>query len=90
MIFIRGISLQDPVLRDQTLRTFGQEDFVAELDRFIDLSSLNQIGVRLKDRIDFFRSRNLLPIQDPAAGLIDDPVSQLAIVGDLLPKRLNG
>ena len=49
MIFIRRVSVQDAVLRDQALRALSQEDFMTELDGFVDLSSLNEIGMWFED-----------------------------------------
>src|SRR5712691_5830504 len=37
----------------QVLSTFGQKDFMAELDRGEHLAALDQIGVCFKDGVDF-------------------------------------
>src|SRR5436309_12069022 len=54
LIFIAGISIQNAVLCDETLSAFGEEHFVAEFDRLVNLAALDQIRMRLKDRVEFF------------------------------------
>ena len=54
VIFIARISIQNAVLRDETLSAFGEEHFVAEFDRLVNLAALDQIRMRLKDRVEFF------------------------------------
>ena len=63
---------------------------MTELDRFIRLAAFDQVRVRFENRVDFFRSGNLLSIHDAAAGLIHDAVSQLAEIRDLFPQRFDG
>ena len=62
---------------------------MAELDRLVNLAAFDQVCVRLKDRIDLFRSRNLFPFQDTTLSLIKDAVSNRAIVDDLLAQCRN-
>ena len=45
--------------------------------------------MRLEARVDFLGRRDLLVVDDAAAGLIDDAVSQLAKIGDLLSQHFN-
>ena len=75
MDLVGRISLQHLVLRDQALRAFGEEDFVAELDWRTHLAALDQVGMGLEDGIDFLGVRNLLAVEHAAARLIDDTVS---------------
>ena len=42
------IAFQHLVLRDQTLRALGEEDFVAELDRRAHLAAFDQVGMGSK------------------------------------------
>src|SRR5882762_12014490 len=56
---------------------------MAELDGLVDLAALDQIGVRLKDRVEFFRCGNLFSVQNSAAGLIDDTIAQRTIIGEV-------
>ena len=52
MDLVGRIAFQHLVLRDQALRAFGEEDFVAELDRRAHLAALDQVGMGLEDGID--------------------------------------
>ena len=83
---IGGVAVQDTVLRNQTTRAFGEKYFVAKLDWFFYLPSLDQIGVGFKDRIDLLVVWNLLSLKHAAAGLVDDAVAELAVVIDLASK----
>jgi hypothetical protein len=47
-MFVGRIAFQHLVLRDQTLRAFDEEDFVAELDRRAHLAALDQVGMGSK------------------------------------------
>src|SRR5437870_12743662 len=63
---------------------------MAELDGLVDLPALDQIRVRLKDRVEFFRCRNLFSVQNPAAGLIDDTIAQRTIIGEVFAQFFEG
>src|SRR5208282_5577081 len=86
MVGIGRVSFQYLVVSDQALTTLCQEDLVAEFHWLARLAPLDQIGVRLKDGVDLLIGRNLLPIDHPSAGLVNDLVAQVAIRGDLLLK----
>ena len=90
LILVGRISLQDPILGDQPASTLGQEDFVSELDGLVDLTALDQIGVRFKNRVHLLFGGDLLPLQDTASSLIDNSVTELAVVFDLLAQGPDG
>ena len=90
LILVGRVSLQDTILGDQPPSTLGQEDFVAELDGLVDLTALDQIGVRFKNRVHLLFGGDLLPLQDTASSLIDNSVTELAVVFDLLAKCPDG
>ena len=46
---IGGIAIQHAILTDQAVGTYGDEDFVTELDRFEDFASFDQVGVGFED-----------------------------------------
>src|SRR4029077_9371641 len=54
MNVVRRISLEHVILGDQTLGAFGEEQLVTELDGRAHLTALDQVGMRLEDRIKFF------------------------------------
>src|SRR6267142_1835585 len=60
MHLVNRVSLQHLVLRNQTLRAFGEEHLVAELDGRSYLAALDQVGMGLEDGIDFLGVGNLL------------------------------
>src|ERR1700730_6933355 len=60
MDLVGRVSLQHFVLRDQTLRAFGEEHLVAELDGRSLLATLDQVGMGLKNGIDLLAIGNLL------------------------------
>jgi hypothetical protein len=86
MLFIDGITVQNLILRDQAARTFGEEHLVAELDRRLHLAPLDEIGMRLKNRIELLGRRNLLAIEHTATRLIDHTGPQIAKVLNLLAR----
>ena len=90
VVLIGRVSIQHAVLSDQAAGAFGQKDLVAELDRLLSLAALDQVGVALKNGVDFLIRRDLLAIQHAAASLIDDAVAQLAIVLDVFAEGLDG
>ena len=53
MDFVRRIAPEHFILGDQSLGTFGEKYFVAELDRCTHLAALDQVGVRFEDGIYF-------------------------------------
>src|SRR6266568_3954407 len=67
MLFVVGVSLQHVILRDQTLRAFGEEYLVAELDGRLHLAALDQVRMGFENGIDFLGGRNLLTIEHPTA-----------------------
>ena len=69
MNLVGGIALEHAILRDQALRAFGKEHFVAELDRFLHLAAFDQIGVRLEDRIDLLCVGNWLSFRERGGAL---------------------
>src|SRR5712691_12284673 len=86
MLFVDGISVQHVILRDQAARAFGEEDLVAELDRRLHLTALDEVGVGLKNRIELLDSWNLLAVEYTAARLINHTVSETTKVLDLLAR----
>src|SRR5216684_5565117 len=76
VLFVDGISVQDFILRDQAARAFGEEDFVAELDRRLHLAALDEVSMGLENRIDLLGSWNLFAVENAAARLIDHTGSQ--------------
>src|SRR6516225_11834431 len=52
MVLVRGIPIEHFILGDQTLRAFGEEDFVTEFDWCSHLAAHDQIGMRLEDGIN--------------------------------------
>lgn len=89
MELIGSITLQDAVLRDQTVGSFSKKNLVAELDGFLHFPSLDQIGMGFKDRVDLFLGRNLLSFEHAPAALIHNPAGKLAVVIDLSSKLGN-
>ena len=69
MDLVGWISIQHLVLRDQASRTFREEYLMAELDGRSYLASFDQVGVGLKNRIDFLVIGNLLAIHAPRSAL---------------------
>src|SRR6516165_11734802 len=81
---ISRIAVQHLIVGDQALCTFRQKHFVTELYRFAHLAALDEIGVGFEDRVHLLLGGHLLSVYDSAPGLIDDSVSQLAVLHDLL------
>jgi hypothetical protein len=90
VVLVGGVSFQHAVLSDQAAGAFGQKYLVAELDGFLSLAALDQVGVGFKDGVDFLITGDLLSFEHPAASLINDAVAQLAVVLDFLAERLDG
>src|SRR6516164_10216913 len=81
------VSLQDLVLRDQTLGAFGQKHFMPKFHRGLYFSTFDEVGVRLKDGIDLLRIGNLLALEHTTARLIDHAVSKFAVVLNRFARR---
>ena len=90
VLLVVRVSLEHFILRNQPLGTLGEKNFVAKLHRRLHLAALDEIGVGFKDGIDLFRVGNLLSFEHPTARLVDRPVSQFAVVGDLLAEFVDG
>src|SRR5258708_3481716 len=86
VLFVDGISVQHFILRDQAARAFGEEDFVAELDRGLHLTAFDEVRVGLENRIDLLGSWNLFAVEHAAARLIDHTRAQSTKVLDLLAR----
>src|ERR1700739_2302709 len=84
MLLVVGISLQDLILCDQSVRALRQEYPVTKLNWRLDLAAFDQVGMRLEDGKDLFAVGNLLIIDDATARLIDHSFSQPAVMLDLL------
>src|ERR1700686_3222569 len=89
MDLIAGVSLEDLILGDQTFGAFGEEHLVAELDRRSYLAALDQVGMRLEDRIDLLGIGDLLAVEDAAARLVDHTLAETAIMRDLVAQRVD-
>jgi hypothetical protein len=63
---------------------------MAELDRRAHLASLDQVGMRLENGIDFLAVRDLLAIEHTATCLINHTAPQLAKVLDLFAELFDG
>src|SRR5256886_7039305 len=90
VLLVVRVSLEHFILCDQPLGTLGEKNFVAELHWRLHLAALDEIGVGFKDGIDLFRVGNLLSFEHPTARLVDHPVSQFAVVVDLLAEFADG
>src|SRR6516225_7088440 len=88
MVLVRGIPIEHFILGDQTLRAFGEEDFVTEFDWCSHLAAHDQIGMRLEDGINLLGIGNLLPLEHATTGLIDHAFSEPTVVLDLAPQLL--
>src|SRR6267142_1941772 len=90
MDLVAWVSLQHLILRNQALRTLGEEDFVTKLDRRAHLAADDQVGMGFKDRKNLVAVGNLLIIEHTTTRLIDDTISQSAKVLDLLVEVFDG
>ena len=68
MVLVRGIPSEHFILGDQTLRAFGEEDFVTEFDWCSHLAAHDQIGMRLEDGLNLLGIGNLLPLEHATTG----------------------
>jgi hypothetical protein len=66
MDLVHRIPLEHFVLSDQTDSALGEKHLVAELDWCAHLAALDQVGMRLEDRIDFFCSGHLFAVEHAA------------------------
>src|SRR5262249_52329594 len=89
MNLIHRIALEHVILSDQTVGAFREKNFVAELDRHAHFAALDEIGMRLEDRIDLFSRGHLFAIEHAAACLVDHPRAEIAIMRDLIAKGLD-
>src|SRR5689334_13829836 len=89
MNLIHRVALEHVILSDQTLGAFGEKHLVAELDRRAHLAPLDQVGVRLEDRINLLRRGHLFAIEHAAAGLVDNARAETAIMRDLVAQALD-
>src|SRR6201981_958589 len=78
------VSLEHVILGDQSLGAFGEKHLVAEFDRRAHFAALDQVGMRLEDRIDLLCIGDLLPVEHAEAGLLDHPRSETAIMRNLV------
>ena len=61
--FIVGITLQDLILGNQSLGTFGEKDLVSEFHWSEHLAPLDQVGMGLENGINLLPVRHLLSLQ---------------------------
>ena len=80
---VRRISLEHVVLGDQTDSALGEKHLVAELDWCAHLAALDEVGMRLEDRIDFLCRGHLFAVEHAAACLVNHPLAEAAIMRDL-------
>ncbi len=62
---------------------------MSEFHRLTLLAALDQVRVVLEDGVYFFIGRNLLSLQHPPPGLINDLLTQVAVSRDLLAKLVD-
>ena len=84
MNLVGNVSLEHIILGDQSLGAFGEKHLVAELDGRAHFTALDQVGMWLEDRIDLLRIGDLLAVEHTAAGLLDHPRSETAIICNLV------
>ena len=61
---------------------------MAKFDGRAHFATLDEIGMRLEDRIDLLRCGHLFAIEHAPARLADHPCAEIAIMRDLLAKAL--
>src|SRR5215471_18119464 len=83
MDLVRRISLEHLVLSDQTDGALGEKHLVAELDWCAHLAALDEVGMRLEDRIDFLCSGHLFAVEHAAARLVNHPLAEAEIMLDI-------
>ena len=76
---VAGPVFEDLIPGDELLLDLLQQDHVPELDRLCDLATDQQLGMRLEQAEQLLRVRYLLAREDPAGGLVDDPLDQFVI-----------
>src|ERR1017187_7443107 len=87
---VGGIAVQNLIVGDQALGTLGQEDLVTELHRLALLAPLDQMRVGLEDGVHLLVGRNLLSVEYPPTGLVNDLLAQVAVSRDLLAELVDG
>src|SRR5215468_5101108 len=87
MDLIHRVALEHVILSDQPFGAFGKKHLVAELDRCAHLAALDQVGMRFEDRIDLLSRGHLFAIKHAAAGLVDHPRPETAIMGNLIAQQ---
>ena len=88
MVGVGGVPLQHPVVGDQALGTLSQKNLVAEFHRFPRLAPFDQSRVVFEDRVNFLLAGNLLSLDHPAAGLVDDARATFALAMDASPESI--
>src|ERR1039457_6348230 len=86
---IGGIAGQNLIVGDQALGTLGQEDLVTEFHRLALLAPLDQVRVGLEDGVHLLVGRNLLSVEYPPTGLVNDLLAQVAVSRDLLAELVD-
>src|SRR5499427_3668250 len=89
MNLIHRVALEHVILGDQTFGAFGEENLMAELERRTHLAALDEISVRLEDRINLLSRRHLFAIENAAARLVDHARAEIAIMRDLVAQGLD-
>src|ERR1035437_1652894 len=87
---VGGIAVQNLIVGDQALGTLGQEDLVTEFHRLALLAPLDQVRVGLEDGVHLLVGRNLLSVEYPPTGLVNDLLAQVAVSRDLLAELVDG
>ena len=82
-IRVRRIAFNNPAVADEIGWSTGQADFVAIIG--VSPVLFYNVGMRLKDRDDFFCSRNLFIEKNSPSGLIDNPFGK----GKAAPRNLS-
>jgi hypothetical protein len=84
MDFVHRVALERLILSDQAPGAFREKHFVAKFDGRAHFATLDEIGMRLEDRVDLLRCGHLFAIEHAPARLADHPCAEIAIVRDLL------
>src|SRR5215472_1885012 len=83
MDLVRRICLEHVVLSDQTDGALSEKHLMAELDWRAHLAALDEVGMRLEDRIDFLCSGHLFAVEHAAARLVNHPLAEANIMLDV-------
>src|ERR1700730_9185332 len=84
MDFVHRVALERLILSDQAPGAFREKHFVAKFDGRAHFATLDEIGMRLEDRIDLLRCGHLFAIENAALRLVADARAERAIMSDLL------